>query len=170
MTIVAARKYSDCILFSCDSQVTRGNRKTTPPNLQAKKIFTSGEMTIGGAGLLSDLQWLHKYSESHGVGTNVNEYSISEYMTDFVRWMRKLDSNYQCKSDFLIAHGTNLFECFEATSVFVVPEYSCIGSGRDFALAAMYLNNTPEQACTVATAFCLYCQGPVSTYRHQFGK
>ena len=43
-----------------------------------------------------------------------------------------------------------------------INEFGAIGAGQDYALTAMYLDKTPEEAVEIANELCVYCSPPIN--------
>jgi len=43
-----------------------------------------------------------------------------------------------------------------------INEFSAIGAGEHFALTAMYLDKTPEDAVKIANELCVWCSDPIN--------
>jgi ATP-dependent protease HslVU (ClpYQ) peptidase subunit len=63
-------------------------------------------------------------------------------------------------------YRNKLFRVYDSLSVFAIPEFSAIGSGADFAIAAMHLGNEPKVAAKVASELDLYCAGQIDEVVH----
>ncbi len=77
------------------------------------------------------------------------------------------DAEFKSENCYLIAFRGRLFRVWDSLSVFAVPQFSAIGSGGDFATAALYLGHNPKSAAKVAAALDLYCSGKIDTMIHR---
>lgn len=165
MTVIAARIYGSQISFAADRQTTAAFRKVTEQELRLGKLAAVNGMTIGGAGLKSHSMWLISYARNHAPLT-ATEVDVSQFMLEFTEWMRKKEAGFANQNQFLIAYKKKLFNVFDSLSVFEVPEYAAIGSGQDFAVAAMHMGSRPVDAVKVAAELDLYCSGEVDSIIH----
>lgn len=166
MTIIAARKTKKGIMFAGDRQATTGSRRSTDKEMEVSKVRAVNGMTIGSAGSLSQAQWFFVFAKNHAPITNC-EVGVAEFMLEFHGWMRAKSNDFKNENCYLIASGDQLFRVYDEMSVYFVPEFSAIGSGTDFALAAMHLGKSAKRAAEVAATLDLYCSGDIETSLHK---
>ncbi len=167
MTVIAARIYDGVIRFASDRQTTAGMCKRTDRCIHLGKIAHVNGMTIGGCGYKSHSMWMMNYARNHAPLEDT-EIDVSNFMLEFLDWMRKRDGNFSSDNEYLIAFRSSLFRVCNAMSVFRVPEFAAIGSGADFAVAAMHLEKSPKEAAGVAALLDLYCGGEIDELEHKY--
>lgn len=167
MTVIAARIYEDEIRFAGDQQITAGYRKKTSREMELGKIVSINGMTIGGSGTVSEAQWLLSFARNHAP-VEATEIDVSLFMLEFTDWMKQKKSDFKSENHYLIAFRKKLFRVFDSLSVFTVPEFSAIGSGSDFAIAAMHLGKDPKTAAKVASELDVFCSGQIEEVFHRW--
>jgi ATP-dependent protease HslVU (ClpYQ) peptidase subunit len=165
MTVIAAKIEGQAIRFAGDRQVTSGFRKHTGKEMELGKLCHINGMTIGSAGLKSESQWLFLFARNHAP-TDATESAVAEFFLEFADWMKKKDDAFQPQNEYLIAYRDKLFRVYDSMSVFAVPQHAAIGSGQDFAVAAMHLGHDATQAAAVAAQLDIYCSGDIDTVVH----
>ena len=90
----------------------------------------------------------------------------------FITWLQagSVPEEFPCwdeekDASFLVVYNDGRVAVYESTPIPLWMEERChaIGSGRDFALAAMYLGKNAKQAVEVACALDAYCGNGVDT-------
>lgn len=168
MTVIAARVYEDRIELAADSRVTLGDyRVVGSSEAEPMKVCSVNGMVIGGAGRKSTLQWLTYFARNHSPASE-SEVDVSAFILEFCEWMEKKSKSFGLENHFLVAFGSSLFKVYSSLAVMKVPEFAAIGSGGDYALAAMYLGHSPEDAARVAAKLDPWCGGDICTFVHKF--
>lgn len=168
MTVIAAKFEGTAIQFAADRQVTTGLRKETAQGLRLGKLCSVNGMTIGSAGLKSESQWLFLFARNHAPA-EATENAVAEFFLEFVEWMRKKNDSFRSENEYLVAYRDRLFRVYDSLAVFEIPSHAAIGSGQDFAIAAMHLGKTAADAARVAADLDLYCSGSIDTISHNIG-
>lgn len=166
MTVVAARVYDKEIRFAADSQTTIGSRRATNSELKHSKLANVNGMTIGGSGIKAQTMWLFGFARNHAP-LEATEIDVSQFLLEFDEFMRQKDSSFRSQNEYLIAYRGKLFRVYDSLSVFEIPEYAAIGSGTQYAIAAMYMGEMPKEAAGVAAALDIYCSGEIEELRHE---
>jgi ATP-dependent protease HslVU (ClpYQ) peptidase subunit len=102
--------------------------------------------------------------------TEATEFAVAEFVLEFSEWMKKKDDSFRSQNEYLIAYRDKLFRVYDSLSVFSVPQHAAIGSGQDFAVAAMHLGRSAVDAAKVASELDLYCSGTIDTLKHEIAK
>jgi len=165
VTVIAAKIVGNEVHFAADRQTTAGYSKRTDKELNLCKLMSVNGMLIGGAGLKSHSLWFHSFARNH-MPLESTEVDVSQFMLEFVEFMKKKDGNFKCENEFLIAFRGKLFRVYDSLSVFEIPEFSAIGSGSQFAIAAMHLGHEPKIAAQVAADLDLHCSGEIDVMVH----
>jgi len=166
MSVVAAKKNeygeweiaADSIALCADTIINqKGNRSYA-------KIKRVGSMIIGGTGNYSDIGLLFIFAKTH-VPKDDTEDSVLDWFVEFLDWRSKKVEGYSMdETNFMMLIGGNCF-MLEGTLCLKVAKYMAIGAGMDFALTALYLGKSPEEACKAACALSNLCEEPVRMFR-----
>ncbi|OPC80122.1 hypothetical protein B4N89_03405 [Embleya scabrispora] len=159
MSVVAGKIIDESIVVAADSQVTWGQAKT-----EGTKLYKIGENLIfGGAGLLRDINLMRLFLDTH-TPASAEERDVLEFYAEFVEWGKRKLSSFEPKSEFMFAFDGKLFETGGDFDVFYY-DYGAIGSGWEYARAALHLGHTPTQAVAVACDLTIFCMPPVTEFR-----
>lgn len=167
MTVIAAKIEKDGIYFAADQQTSCGSVKSSDKEINLSKIYQVNNITFGSSGYKSTSLWLLFFAKNHSP-LDATEVDIAEFMLEFNEYMKKKDSSFTNTNQFLIAYKNKLFKIWGALDVFEVTSFAAIGSGGDFATAAMYLDRKPDEAVYIASKLDLYCGGIIDTLVHKF--
>ncbi|MEM6869115.1 MAG: hypothetical protein AAF528_12125 [Cyanobacteria bacterium P01_C01_bin.121] len=161
MTVIAARKTPEAIIFAADTLISDGFTKATSSDIMHSKLFEQNEMVIGTTGECYEGTMMELFSRNHRP-VNSNRLGIIDFLVEFKEWIRKKEGGYTPKNGFLIAFEQKLFRVYRGLDVYEVREFEAIGSGQDFAKAALHLGHTPREAVEVACKLSLYCSEPIT--------
>lgn len=161
MTVIAARKTPEAIIFAADTMISDGFNKLTSSDLMHSKLFQQNGMIIGCTGECYEGTLMELFSRNHKP-VDSTRLGIIDFLVEFREWIRKKEGGYTPKNGFLIAFEHKLFSVYGGLDVYEVREFETIGSGQDFAKAALYLGHTPREAVEVACKLSLYCSEPIT--------
>ncbi|MEL6939694.1 MAG: hypothetical protein AAFO84_10935 [Cyanobacteria bacterium J06598_1] len=161
MTVIAARKTSDAIVFAADTLISDGFSKVTSSELIFAKLFEQNEMVIGTTGDCYEGTMMELFSRNHKP-VNSTRLGMIDFLVEFKEWIRKKEGGYSPKNGFLIAFDQKLFRIVQGLDVYEIHEFDAIGAGQDFAKAALHLGHTPNEAVKVACKLSLYCSEPIT--------
>jgi len=162
MTVIAASKTSSAIIFAADTQVTdRLYSKTTSSDIIHSKLFQQNGMIIGSTGDCYEGTLMELFSRNHQP-IDTDRLSVIDFLVEFREWIRKKEGGYTPKNGFLIAFSGKLFRVYGCLDVYEVNEFEAIGSGQDFAKAALLLGHTPKEAVEVACKLSIFCSEPIT--------
>lgn len=163
MSVVAVKVYDDRIEMAADSILVCGDRKETYFNKHAKMKSING-MLIGTSGTAEEgLMWL--YAQNHCPLSN-SEKDILEFFVEFVSRKQGKSSSSTLGNNYLFAYGGKVF-LIENFLVLEVDKFCAIGAGADYALAALYLDQTPTEAVRVACKLSCYVAEPIVCYNQE---
>lgn len=160
MTVIAARKTSDGITFAADTMITQGHLKSTSADILHSKLFQHNDLLIGSAGDCFESTLMELFTRNHKP-VDSNRLSMIDFLVEFREWVRKKESGYSPHNLYLIAFEQKLFCVDGGLQVFEVKEFDAIGSGSDFARAAMHLGHTAREAVEVACKLSVWCNEPI---------
>jgi len=98
------------------------------------------------------------------IGFTGNLYIIDEVLKWFRDGKNPNDKPKEdCGGQFFVLHSDGQIEIFSKTwqSFFIDCDYTAIGGGRDFAIAALYLGKSPKESIEIASALDIHTGGPV---------
>lgn len=167
MSVVATKVTDQEIIIAADSITTRGS---TQAKNAAKLFETDSGVIIGGCGLSEQTILLRLFLETH-VPKVPSEDALLELFSEFHDWLRKKTGNngYQLDNHFHFVFSGKAFSIHEYC-IREIKDYHAIGAGMDYALAALYLGQSPERAVEAATELSIYCEKPVVVFRMPRGK
>lgn len=167
MSVVAVKVYTNKIEMSADSIIVCGSRKELFYNNWAK-LNHINDMIIGTSGSCEEgaLMWL--YAKNHRP-LAATERDIMEFIMEFAEWKKDRTGNCNLNNHYIIAYDSKAFY-IENYLVIEVNKYSAIGAGADYALAALYLDKTAEEAVKVACDLSCFVSEPITTYVMEKGE
>jgi ATP-dependent protease HslVU (ClpYQ) peptidase subunit len=165
MSVVAVKRLKDKIVMSADNQVTIGwGNKVTGDEISKEpaKIFRNENMLVGTAGYTYAFSLFRIYCKNRKPAS-ANVEGILEFLSEFLDWAKKKDSDFKLNNDFLIVFEDHIFhtDCLDVNEI---NEFSAIGCGMFLALGALSQGASTEEAIKVAIKYDTYCGGDVITY------
>lgn len=164
MSVVAARKYSDKLVFASDSiRVSGFYRKETQrvAGHEQGKLFEVNGLIIGSVGYIMELNFMQMFARNHKPAAPTTE-SVLDFMLEFYGWAKSKDDGFGKRNEYLIGFENEIFRLVDTYLVEKINEFSAIGAGEDFALTAMYLDKNPEEAVHIANQLCIFCSDPIN--------
>jgi len=156
MSVIAVKKITGGWQIAADSIETWGSsfqRKQEKLMCIAEKQFA-----IGGTGTSALNSLMYSFITSRGIPANT-----------LVTWLQFAKEFKQEANTFRFTMEDNSFIAvhygfawrINGLHVQQVEDYDAIGSGRDFALTALYLGKSAREACEITTKLCHTTRGPV---------
>lgn len=159
MTVIAGRIAEERIVVAADSQVTLGHQAKT----EGTKLYKVGEaLVFGGSGHLRDVNLMRLFLDTHTPASS-DERDVLEFYAEYIEWSKRKLSGFEAHSSFLFAFDGRLFEVDSDFDV-LYADYTAIGSGWEYARAALHLGHSPSEAVQVACDLTIYCAPPVTEY------
>lgn len=143
-----------------DSQITSGRTIIPLPNFS--KLREVNGMIIGTTGSMDEFGMMLYYAKTH-VPEDNDELDISRFMVEFLAFKKDKFNDAVIRNEYLIAFRGKLFTVSN-TVAYPVETYYAIGSGRDFALAALSLGHSARESVEVATQLDIYVSGEIVEY------
>jgi ATP-dependent protease HslVU (ClpYQ) peptidase subunit len=164
MSVVAAKKYPDRLVFASDSIRVSGYLKETRRMSadEKGKLFEVNDLVIGSVGYTMELSFMQLFARNHRPAHPTIE-AVLDFMVEFYRWAKGKDETFGRRNEYLIGMDGEIFRVSDSYLVERISEFSAIGAGEHFALTAMYLDKSPEEAVEIANQLCIYCSSPVQT-------
>lgn len=163
MSVVAAKRCPGKLEFAADSIRVNGylteNSRVTGD--EQGKLFEVNDMIIGSVGYVMELSFMQIFARNHKPSAATVE-SVLDFIVEFYAWAKKKDDTFGRKNSYLIGIEGEIFRVSTGYLVEKINEFSAIGAGQHFALTAMYLNKSPQEAVEIANELCVYCSGPVN--------
>jgi ATP-dependent HslUV protease, peptidase subunit HslV len=162
-TIVVVRK-GDCAVIAADSLTTFGTTRLGPAyDRYPQKVTAYGDSWLGVAGsaahqlVLENLLERVKNLDFHGKGAIYESFrKLHPMLKDeaFLNPKEEEDDPYESSQmTVMIANPSGIFAVYSMREVFEFDRFWAIGSGRDFALGAMYtIYAKAKSAAAVAEA------------------
>jgi ATP-dependent protease HslVU (ClpYQ) peptidase subunit len=169
MSVVAARKYPDKLVFASDSIRVSGYLKETSriTGDEQGKLFEVNDLVIGSVGLIMELSFMQIFARNHRPAHPTVE-SVLDFIVEFYAWAKAKDDTFKRRNEYLIAVEGEIFRIVDSYLVEKINEFSAIGAGEHFALTAMYLDKSPQEAIAIANELCIYCSEPVQVITKEF--
>jgi ATP-dependent protease HslVU (ClpYQ) peptidase subunit len=162
MSVVAARKYHDKIVFASDSIRVSGYLKETSrvTGDERGKLFEVNNMVIGSVGYIMELSFMQIFARNHSPAAPTIE-AVLDFIVEFYSWAKAKDDSFGRKNEYLLGVEGEIFRVADSYLVEKINEFGAIGAGEHFALTAMYLDKSPEEAVQIANQLCVYCAEPI---------
>lgn len=160
MSVVAVRvKDNGDFDISSDSQWTRGMNKGTCE--KRPKLWETNDMVIGAVGTASEINIMRLYSEITKPA-DTTERAVLDWIIGFNAFHKTKTDAAPENTEFILCFNKMVFAI---AGLYFKPvlDYAAIGSGEDFALAALYLGKSTKEAVEVACNLTIYCCEPVIT-------
>lgn len=161
MSVVATRIYDDRIEIASDSQITFG--MTMQQALDVKLFHTDLGVTVGGVGTMQEISLLRIFLKTH-IPSAPTEEAVTDLIHRFRMWLNEHaepSDDWDDNQYHLIFEG-HAFSV-QRYNVREILTFDAIGAGMDYALTALYLDRSPEEACRLACDLNIYCSLPVTT-------
>ena len=161
MSVVACKLTENGYEIAADSSIVIYD--TQVKSVGFAKLFSVNDMNISGVGLAEETVLVRIFSETHKPRES-SEQAILEFLWEFADWKNKRTDTYQIENSYIIGFEHSLF-VVDRWNIMSVDQYTAIGSGMDFALAALHLGKTPQEAVMVAIELSVWCEEPIKVIR-----
>ncbi len=163
MSVVATRVLKDEIVIGADSISVSGY--TQWKDKDAKIFQTENGITIGGCGLAEQTVLFKIFCDTHNPKAATTD-DLLTFFAEFEDWIHKRTGNnsYAVDNSFHLIYQGKAFTV-ERYFIKEITDYDAIGAGRDFALAALFLGKSVEDALEAATELSVYCEKPLNLFR-----
>lgn len=157
MSVLVARIAEDgTVYIGADTQCSRDNII-----FKHSKLFTDETGTIFGyVNTVEEGQLLRIYAEDHSLANSTAK-AVLEYFFAFAAWAEKYRGEWSPPlNEYIVAKDGRVFLVSDGFSVEEVTEYIAIGSGATFALGALAIGASVEEALDAASRHDIYCNAP----------
>lgn len=155
MSVVAVKVYKDKIEISADTIGLRGNTKE-----QVCKLTEINNMIIGSCGYIREFGLLNIFAKTHQPA-DATEKDIIDFMYEFCKWKQSY-LDFESDNSYIMIYKSKVFY-IGGFEVLEVKDFSAIGAGRDFALAALYLGHSAKEAVKVTCKLSNLVSEPIET-------
>lgn len=162
MSVIAAKVYPDRIDIASDSILIKEDTKKT----NFKKIYNTAHICAGGCGSAEELSLFFSFISGH----KPEEESVTgvlNFMKSFSKWKFEYTNDDVIHNCYIIIFRKKLFEV-DGLFVQEIKDYTAIGEGEDFAMAALHLGHTVKEAVQVACDLSCYVSAPIACYNVMF--
>ena len=154
MSIVVCRMTENGYEMAADSIAVRGYTQG-----RTTKLVEANGMVIGSSGTLEETVLFKLFASTRRPSTE-DEAGILEFMSEFYDWKKKKTDSGRIENAYLLGFAGKVFMLQEWLAN-EVKEYDAIGAGMDYALAALYLGHSAEEAVNTAIHLSVYCEPPI---------
>lgn len=158
MSVCAVKIENDKIVIGVDSQVTQG-ANIVNSFLDTSKIFIKNNVIVGGCGSIREINALKIFMNKNLIG-DATEENILQFMFCFQQFKQELGMLFDLECSYIFIIDNKVYSVVQG-EVIPIENYYAIGSGRDFALSALYLGHSVEESLKVACALNIYCNEPI---------
>jgi len=157
MSVVAVRVEKDKITIGADSILVSGY---TQEKDKMAKLFQNEWMVVGDVGEAQEGALFQIFSKTRKPRESSVD-AMTEYLFDFFSWKREKTDSDSLENSYIIIFNKKAF-LIEGFYVKEVMDYAAIGAGMDFALAALYLGSSVQDAIKTACHLSILCEEPVN--------
>ena len=158
MSVIACKITENGYEIAADSITVRGYTQTKTNTLRSK-LFEVNGMVIGSVGLAEESSLLRIFAKTHQPAAATEE-GILEFWNEFSGWKKKRNDKGYIENAYFIGIDGIVFAVHEWL-IEQILSYEAIGAGKDFALAALHLGHTAEEAIETAIELSIYCETPI---------
>ena len=163
MSVVACRIKKNGFEMAADSIMVRYSTQSKGDRGNFSKIAEINGMQIGSVGYAEESSLFFLYCSTRKPAA-ATESAILEFLGDFSEWKHKKVGKYIGGNEYLFGFHGKVFH-INGWQIEEVTTYEAIGAGMDYALAAMHLGHSAEDAVEVAIHLSIYCEAPVIKIR-----
>ena len=155
MSVVAVKVESDKITIATDSIIIKEDLKKT----NFKKLYRFKDIIVAGCGSAEELSLFFKFAEEFTPAScDIN--GIRHYMKSFSDVLEDYYNDQKINNDYIIIYKGHVYEV-EGMFVQEITDYTAIGEGEAYALAALSLGHDVVDAVEVACKFSCFVSGPI---------
>lgn len=157
MSVVAVRVEKNKITIGADSILVNGH---TQEKDKMAKIFQNEWAVVGDVGEAQEGALFQIYTKTRRPRESSAE-GITEFLFEFYQWKKEKTESTELTNDYIIVFEGKAF-LVEGFYVKEVKDYMAIGAGMDFALAALYMGSSVQDAIKTACHLSILCEEPVN--------
>ena len=168
MSVVACRILPNGFEIASDSITVRWATQSKGENTKFSKLFEINGLVIGSVGSAEEASLLQMYCKTRQPASS-NEQDLLEFMSEFANWKKTKVSKSDITNHYLVGFEGKVFS-IAGWFIQEVLTYEAIGAGMDYALAALYLENSAHDAVKVACELSIFCEEPIQVISKTTGK
>ena len=157
MSVVAVRVEKNKITIGADSILVNGY---TQEKDKMAKLFQNEWAVVGDVGEAQEGALFQIYTKTRKPRESSVE-GVTEFLFEFYQWKKEKTESTELTNDYIIVFGGKAF-LVEGFYVKEITDYMAIGAGMDFALAALYLGSSVQDAIKTACHLSILCEEPVN--------
>jgi ATP-dependent protease HslVU (ClpYQ) peptidase subunit len=157
MSVVAVKVEKDKITIGADSILVSG---WTQEKDKLAKLNKVNDMVIGDVGDAQEGALFLMYCKTRKPREASVE-ALVEFMSEFQDWMSKKVDVTKLGNQYVIILDGKAF-MMEGFFIKEVTDYTAIGAGMDYSLAALYLGNSVKESIKAACHLSIYCEEPIN--------
>lgn len=157
MSVVAVKVTKNKITIGADSILVSG---WTQEKDKLAKLNEINGMIIGDVGDAQEGGLFFIYCKTRKPREASVE-AMVEFMSEFQEWYRNKTDETKLTNQYIIVFEGKVF-VMEGFWCKEVTDYTAIGAGMDFALAALYLGNSVKEAIKAACHLSVFCEEPIN--------
>ncbi len=157
MSVVAVKVEKDKITIGADSILVSG---WTQEKDKLAKLNKVNDMIIGDVGDAQEGALFLMYCKTRKPREASVE-ALVEFMSEFQDWMAKKVDITKLENQYVIVLDNKAF-MMEGFFIKEVTDYTAIGAGMDYSLAALYLGNSVKESIKAACHLSIYCEEPIN--------
>jgi ATP-dependent protease HslVU (ClpYQ) peptidase subunit len=157
MSVVAVKVTKNKITIGADSILVSG---WTQEKDKLAKLGEVNGMVIGDVGNAQEGALFMVFCKTRKP-REASVDALIEFMSEFQDWLNKKIGETTLKNEYIIIFDGKAF-LMEGFYIKEITDYTAIGAGMDFALAALYLGNSVKEAIKAACHLSVMCEEPVN--------
>ena len=155
MSVIAVKVEKDRIRIAADSILIKEDLKKT----NFKKLFKFNDIIVAGCGSAEELSLFFKFAEDFSPAS-CDITGIRQYMRAFADVLEDCYNDRKINNDYIIIYKGHVYEV-EGMFVQEITDYTAIGEGEAYALAALDLGHDVVKAVEVACKFSCFVSEPI---------
>lgn len=159
MSVVAVKVTNKKITIGADSIIAFG---WTQEKDKLAKLEEVNGMIIGSVGMAQEGALFRVFCRTRKPRSADVE-SIVDFMSDFQDWLKNKIDDSTVENGYILVFDKKVFN-IEGFYVKEITDYTAIGAGMDFALAALYLGNSVKDSIKAACHLSVYCEEPINIF------
>ena len=157
MSVVAVKVEKDKITIGADSILVSG---WTQEKDKLAKLNEVNGMVVGDVGDAQEGALFLMYCKTRKP-SEASVGALVEFMSEFQDWMTKKVGDVKLNNQYVIILDGKAF-MMEGFFIKEVTDYTAIGAGMDYSLAALYLGNSVKESIKAACHLSIYCEEPIN--------
>jgi len=157
MSVVAVKIEKDKIIIGADSIIVSG---WTQEKDKLAKLNKVNGMVIGDVGNAQEGGLFLLYCKTRKP-KEASVDALVEFMSEFQEWIKRKIGETTLDNQYVIVLDGKAF-VMEGYYIKEVTDYTAIGAGMDFSLAALYLGNSVKESIKASCHLSVYCEEPIN--------